>query len=82
MGCRPDTCAPCSNGCGAENPQNPPYCQGDDCVCEPGLVLEDGARVQPCTDQYCARYLVGSRGKAEVSSGTSNLGFRLVRTKN
>ena len=32
-----------------------------------------------CTDQYCARYLVGSRGKAEVSSPTSNLGFRLVR---
>ena len=33
-----------------------------------------------CTDQYCARYLVGSRGKSEVSSGTSNLGFRLVRS--
>jgi len=33
-----------------------------------------------CTDQYCARYLVGSRGKAEVSSGASNLGFRLVRS--
>jgi formylglycine-generating enzyme len=34
-----------------------------------------------CSDQYCARYLVGSRGKAEVSSGTSNLGFRLVRSR-
>ena len=34
-----------------------------------------------CTDQYCARYLVGSRGKAEVSSGTSNLGFRLVQSR-
>lgn len=33
-----------------------------------------------CTEQYCARYLVGSRGKSEISSGTSNLGFRLVRT--
>jgi sulfatase modifying factor 1 len=32
-----------------------------------------------CTDDYCARYLVGSRGKAEVSSGSSNLGFRLVQ---
>jgi formylglycine-generating enzyme required for sulfatase activity len=29
-----------------------------------------------CSDQYCSRYLVGSRGKAEISSGTSNLGFR------
>jgi formylglycine-generating enzyme required for sulfatase activity len=33
-----------------------------------------------CTDEYCARYLVDSRGKSEVSSGTSNLGFRLVRS--
>ena len=32
-----------------------------------------------CSDRYCSRYLVGSRGKAEVSSGTSNLGFRGVR---
>ncbi len=47
---------------------------------EPGAakrVLRGGSFL--CTDQYCARYLVGSRGKAEVSSGTSNLGFRLVR---
>ena len=40
-------------------------------------VLKGGSYL--CTDQYCARYLVGSRGKAEVSSGASNLGFRLVR---
>jgi formylglycine-generating enzyme required for sulfatase activity len=33
-----------------------------------------------CTDQYCARYLVGSRGKGEVTSGASNLGFRLVQS--
>ena len=32
-------------------------------------------------DYYCARYLAGSRGKAEVSSGASNLGFRLVRSR-
>jgi formylglycine-generating enzyme len=31
-----------------------------------------------CSDEYCSRYLVGSRGKAEISSGSSNLGFRLV----
>jgi formylglycine-generating enzyme required for sulfatase activity len=41
-------------------------------------VLRGGSYL--CTDQYCARYLVGSRGKAEVSSGTSNLGFRLVQS--
>ena len=33
-----------------------------------------------CTDQYCARYLVGSRGKSEISSAASNLGFRLARS--
>ena len=48
---------------------------------EPGAakrVLRGGSYL--CTDQYCARYLVGSRGKSEISSGTSNLGFRLVRS--
>jgi formylglycine-generating enzyme len=33
-----------------------------------------------CSGEYCSRYLVGSRGKAEVSSGSSNLGFRLVKS--
>jgi formylglycine-generating enzyme len=33
-----------------------------------------------CSGEYCSRYLVGSRGKSEVSSGSSNLGFRLVRS--
>ena len=33
-----------------------------------------------CTDQYCSRYMVGTRGKGEASTGTNHLGFRLVRT--
>jgi formylglycine-generating enzyme required for sulfatase activity len=48
---------------------------------EPGAkkrVIRGGSHL--CADQYCARYLVGSRGKGEVSSGSSNLGFRLVRS--
>jgi sulfatase modifying factor 1 len=48
---------------------------------EPGAakrVLRGGSYL--CTDQYCARYLVGSRGKGEVKSGSSNLGFRLARS--
>jgi len=32
-----------------------------------------------CTDQYCSRYMVGTRGKGEGSTGTSHLGFRLVK---
>jgi formylglycine-generating enzyme required for sulfatase activity len=32
-----------------------------------------------CTDQYCSRYIVGTRGKGEPSTGTNHLGFRCVR---
>jgi formylglycine-generating enzyme required for sulfatase activity len=31
-----------------------------------------------CTEQYCSRYMVGTRGKGEVSTGTNHLGFRCV----
>jgi formylglycine-generating enzyme len=33
-----------------------------------------------CSGEYCSRYLVGSRGKSEINSGSSNLGFRLVKS--
>lgn len=32
-----------------------------------------------CTDKYCTRYMVGTRGKGEVSTGTNHLGFRCVK---
>ncbi|HEY7498324.1 MAG TPA: formylglycine-generating enzyme family protein [Vicinamibacterales bacterium] len=66
-----------SGGAVASNPKGPASSFDPD---EPGAakrVIRGGSYL--CTDQYCARYLVGSRGKSEVSSGTSNLGFRLVR---
>ena len=31
-----------------------------------------------CSDRYCTRYLVGSRGKGATDSGSSNVGFRCV----
>jgi formylglycine-generating enzyme required for sulfatase activity len=31
-----------------------------------------------CTDQYCARYIVGGRGKGDPDTGTNHLGFRCV----
>ena len=34
-----------------------------------------------CTEQYCSRYIVGTRGKGEVSTGTNHLGFRCVMTR-
>jgi formylglycine-generating enzyme required for sulfatase activity len=32
-----------------------------------------------CTDQYCSRYMVGTRGKGEVTTATNHLGFRCVK---
>jgi formylglycine-generating enzyme required for sulfatase activity len=33
-----------------------------------------------CTDQYCTRYMVGTRGKGETSTGSNHLGFRCVKS--
>jgi formylglycine-generating enzyme required for sulfatase activity len=76
---RPDAyAARAVSGTAVRNPQGPTDSFDPQ---EPGAakrVLRGGSYL--CTDQYCARYLVGSRGKGEVTSGTSNLGFRLVRS--
>lgn len=34
-----------------------------------------------CTDQYCSRYIVGTRGKGEISTGANHLGFRCIMTR-
>jgi formylglycine-generating enzyme len=33
-----------------------------------------------CTEQYCTRYMLGTRGKGEVRTGSNHLGFRCVRS--
>jgi len=33
-----------------------------------------------CNDQYCSRYIVGTRGKGEINTGTNHLGFRCVKS--
>ena len=33
-----------------------------------------------CTDQYCTRYMVGTRGKGEWRSASNHVGFRCVQT--
>jgi sulfatase modifying factor 1 len=33
-----------------------------------------------CSEAYCARYIVGTRGKGEASSGTNHIGFRCVKS--
>ena len=35
-----------------------------------------------CTDQYCTRYMVGSRGRGELSTGSNHLSFRCVKSPN
>ena len=47
---------------------------------EPGLpkkVQRGGSFL--CTDQYCTRYMVGTRGKGEWRSATNHVGFRCVK---
>jgi len=34
-----------------------------------------------CTDQYCTRYMVGTRGKGEIRSAANHVGFRCVKSK-
>lgn len=34
-----------------------------------------------CTDQYCTRYMVGTRGKGEVRTASNHLGFRCVKER-
>jgi formylglycine-generating enzyme required for sulfatase activity len=35
-----------------------------------------------CTDQYCSRYVMGTRGKGDWRTGTNHLGFRTVKDYN
>lgn len=61
----------------AKNPQGPVTSVDPE---EPGVqkkVHRGGSYL--CTDQYCSRYLVGTRGKGEPSTGTNHLGFRCVK---
>jgi len=61
----------------ARNPQGPdsPYDPSE--PTEKKRVHRGGSFL--CTDQYCSRYVVGTRGKGEVSTGTNHLGFRCVK---
>ena len=35
-----------------------------------------------CTDQYCTRYMLGTRGKGDWKAGTNHVGFRCVKSFN
>lgn len=75
---RPDYYARRAEGGGvARNPQGP---EDSADPAEPGVpkrVQRGGSFL--CSEQYCTRYMVGSRGKGEPSSGAIHIGFRCVR---
>jgi sulfatase modifying factor 1 len=61
----------------ARNPQGPPTPFDPSEPTEKKKVHRGGSFL--CTDRYCSRYIVGTRGKGEVSTGTNHLGFRCVK---
>jgi formylglycine-generating enzyme required for sulfatase activity len=75
---RPDHYASLARAGGAaQNPRGPPDSFDPS---EPGVakrVHRGGSFL--CTEQYCSRYMVGTRGKGEPSTGTNHLGIRLVK---
>lgn len=76
---RPDYFATLAANGVARNPQGPPDSYDPN---EPGArkrVQKGGSFL--CSDRYCSRYLVGSRGRGSVDSGGSNTGFRCVKSQ-
>jgi formylglycine-generating enzyme len=61
----------------ARNPQGPDSSFDPDEPAEKKKAHRGGSFL--CTDQYCSRYIVGTRGKGEVTTGTNHLGFRCVK---
>lgn len=74
---RPDTYAQAARQGVVENPRGPAESFDPQEPGQPKRVQRGGSFL--CSDQYCARYIVGSRGKGEVSSGTNHIGFRCVK---
>jgi formylglycine-generating enzyme required for sulfatase activity len=62
----------------ARNPQGPDSSFDPSEPGQPKKVHRGGSFL--CTDQYCSRYMVGTRGKGDVDTGTNHLGFRCVMT--
>jgi formylglycine-generating enzyme len=60
-----------------KNPQGPASSYDPAEPDQPKKVQRGGSFL--CTDQYCSRYIVGTRGKGELTTGTNHLGFRCVQ---
>jgi len=65
---------------GGDVTRNPKGPESSTDPAEPGVkkrVQRGGSYL--CTDQYCSRFMVGTRGKGEVNTASNHLGARLVR---
>jgi sulfatase modifying factor 1 len=68
-----------ASGRPTRNPRGP---ERSDDPSEPGVpkrVQRGGSFL--CTAQYCSRYMLGTRGKGEISSATNHVGFRCVEDR-
>ena len=75
---RPDTYAENSRkGVPEKNPTGPSSSFDPQEPGQPKRVQRGGSYL--CSESYCARYVVGTRGKGEVSSATNHIGFRCVK---
>ncbi len=74
---RPDTYARDSAQGVVRNPQGPPDSYDPAESGTKKRIHRGGSFL--CTDQYCTRYMVGTRGKGEIDTGTNHLGFRCVQ---
>ena len=61
----------------ARNPQGPSTSLDPAEPDQPKRVQRGGSFL--CTDEYCTRYMVGTRGKGEVRSASNHVGFRCVK---
>jgi len=61
----------------ARNPHGPSSSLDPSEPDQPKRVQRGGSFL--CTDEYCTRYMVGTRGKGEVRSASNHLGFRCVK---
>jgi formylglycine-generating enzyme required for sulfatase activity len=75
---RPDYYATVASGGVARNPSGPPDSFDPAEPRERKRVHRGGSYL--CTEQYCTRYMIGTRGKGEVRTGSNHLGFRCVRS--
>ena len=76
---RPDEYARIQSSAGTSVTRNPagPASGENPEASSPERVQRGGSFL--CTDEYCTRYLMGTRGKGAVDTGSNHLGFRCVK---